>query len=97
MARSDSKQAQDATMAHLRSFAQSHEGCEAFIEPATRVTQTTLLLVADSGEWTRRKVPDQEAARKVAAELKVQAFDVNLSGYPSRYREWSEKRRRGEE
>jgi len=80
-------------MAHLNEFVSSHQGCEAFIEPATRVTQTTLVVVADTGEWTRRKVPDETVARKVAKELAIPAFDVNLSGYPSRMREWNEKHR----
>lgn len=82
-------------MKHLGDFVASHAGCEAFIEPPTRVTQTTMVVVADTGEWTRRRVPDPIAARKVAQELKVPVFDVNLSGYPSRMREWNQKNRKG--
>jgi len=82
-------------MKHLSDFVSTHEGCEAFIEPPTRVTQTTMVVVADTGEWTRRRVPDPIAARKAAQELKVPVFDVNLSGYPSRMREWNEKHRKG--
>lgn len=88
-----SREAQSATMQHFRDFVASREGCEAFIEPATRVTQTTLVVVAGTGEWTRRKVPDEVAARKVGKDLGVPVFDVNLSGYPSRMREWNEKHR----
>ncbi|WP_062202098.1 hypothetical protein [Demequina salsinemoris] len=91
---SQSRSAQAQTIAHFKEFAASREGCEAFIEPATRVTQTTMVLVAGSGEWTRRKVPDEVAARKVATQLGVPAFDVNLSGYPSRMREWNETHRK---
>lgn len=80
-------------MSHFRQFVSNREGCEAFIEPATRVTQTTMVIVADTGEWTRRKVPDETVARKVAKELGISVFDVNLSGYPSRMREWNEKHR----
>ena len=90
-----SKQARDETVAHLRTFVAARTGCEAFIEPPTRVTQTTMVVVADTGEWTRRRVPDQDAARKVAKQLGIPAFDVNLSGYPSRMREWNEKQRKG--
>lgn len=86
--------AQAETIAHLQEFASTRQGCEVFIEPATRVTQTTLVLVADTGEWTRRRVPDAAAAQKVAKQLGVPAFDVNLSGYPSRMREWNEKQRK---
>jgi hypothetical protein len=54
-----------------------------------------MVFVADTGEWTRRRVPDVAEARKLATQLGVPAFDVNLSGYPSRMREWNEKHRRG--
>lgn len=80
-------------MGHFKAFIASRDGCEAFIEPPTRVTQTTMVVVADTGEWTRRRVPDQDAARKLAKQLGVPAFDVNLSGYPSRMREWNERQR----
>lgn len=89
-----SRQARDETLKHLKEFTASRTGCEAFIEPPTRVTQTTMVVVAGTGEWTRRKVPDQDTARKVAQELGVPAFDVNLSGYPSRMREWNQRQRR---
>jgi hypothetical protein len=88
-----SREAQSATMQHFREFLSERDGCEAFIEPATRVTQTTLVIVAGTGEWTRRKVPDPVAARKLGKDLGVPVFDVNLSGYPSRMREWNEKHR----
>ena len=39
---------------HLAEFASTRDGLEAYIEPATTVTPTTLLLVAGDGEWTRR-------------------------------------------
>lgn len=90
-----SKEAQAATVTHFKAFIAKNVGCEAYIEPATRVTQTTLVVVADTGEWTRRKVPDPVAARKLSAQLGVPAFDVNLSGYPSRMREWNETHRKG--
>lgn len=90
-----SKEAQAATVAHLKKFVGEHPGCEAFIEPPTRVTQTTMVVVADTGEWTRRKVPDAVAGRKLATQMGIPAFDVNLSGYPSRMREWNEAHRKG--
>ncbi|WP_234983245.1 oxidoreductase [Demequina sp. NBRC 110053] len=89
-----SKEARSETIAHLKEFVAGHQGCEAFIEPPTRVTQTTMVIVADTGEWTRRRVPDTATARKVAKQLGVPVFDVNLSGYPSRMREWNEKQRK---
>ena len=88
------REARSETVQHLTAFVASHPGCEAFIEPATRVTQTTMVVVAESGEWTRRRVPDEKTARALATQLGVPAFDVNLSGYPSRMREWNEKNRK---
>ena len=82
------------TLSHLRAFVESHPGCEGYIEPATRVTQTTMAVVAESGEWTRRRVPDEAAAAKVAKDLGIPAYNVNLSGYPSRMREWNERQRK---
>ena len=53
------------------------------------VTQTTLLLVAGSGESMRRRVPSPEAARDFAGKkLKLPVYDVNLVGLPPRKREW---------
>lgn len=90
-----SKEARAETIAHFAEFVRTREGCEAFVEPPTRVTQTTMVIVADSGEWTRRRVPDTATAMKVAKQLGIPAFDVNLSGYPSRMREWNEQHRKG--
>lgn len=90
-----SKQARAETVSHLKAFVSERQGCEAFIEPPTRVTQTTMVVVADTGEWTRRRVPDQATAKKLAAQLGIPSFDVNLSGYPSRMREWNQRNRKG--
>jgi hypothetical protein len=82
------------TLAHLGAFVASHEGCEAFIEPPTRVTETTMIVIAETGEWTRRRVPDEATARKIAKHIGIPAYDINLSGYPSRMREWNERQRK---
>ena len=74
---------------HLAGFARSRTGVEAYLEPATTVTPTTLLLVAGDGEWTRRAVPDARSAERFARDLGVAVLDVNLSGYPGRMREWN--------
>ncbi|GAB2676334.1 oxidoreductase [Thalassiella azotivora] len=75
--------------AHLEEFARTRVEVEAFIEPATTVTPTTLLLVAKDGEWTRRPVPDPDRARAFARKEGVPVYDVNLSGYPSSMREYN--------
>lgn len=87
-----------AVQQHLADFTRSRTGVEGYLEPATTVTPTTLLLVAGDGEWTRRPMPDVRSAQRLACDLGVPVFDVNLSGYPSRMREWNarEKARRGQ-
>jgi hypothetical protein len=88
-------EARAQTLEHFREFQATRTGVEAYIEPATRFDQTTIVLVARSGEWTRRRVPDPRAARELARELGMPVYDVQLTGYPARMREWSSTHRRG--
>ncbi|MDR2348596.1 MAG: oxidoreductase [Bifidobacteriaceae bacterium] len=81
------------TLEHLRQFAATRVGVEAYIEPPNNQFQTTLLLVATTGEWTRRKVPDAAAARSVARSLGIPVYDVNFTGYPQRMRDWTAAQR----
>lgn len=73
--------------AHLREWFAAHEGVEAFVEPRTAVTETTMLMVDKDGEWTRRRVTGPDAARKLARSLKMPVYDVQLVGYPQRMRD----------
>ncbi len=86
--------ARRATESYLADFARTRVGVEAYIEPATRVTQTTVVLIATTGEWTRRKVPDPRTAREIARELAIPVYDVQLTGYPQRMRDWNTRQRR---
>ncbi len=78
-----------AAMAHLKDFVATRAGVEMYVEPRTTVTPTTIVLIATSGEWTRRRVADERAAAGLAKELGVPVYDVQLTGYPSRMREWN--------
>ena len=69
---------------HLAQWAESRQGVEAYVEPKTTVTETTVVLVAHDGEWTRRRVESPEAARRWASGLSVPIYDVRLLGYPQR-------------
>ena len=80
--------------AHLQDFVATRRGVEAYVEPATNVTATTLVLIAHDGEWTRRALPSRPVAFDVARSLDVPVYDVNLTGYPRRMREWSARQRR---
>lgn len=78
---------------HLSQFVRTRRGVEAFLEPATTVTPVTVLLVAASGEWTRRRVPDPALVRGLSAELNVPVYDARLVGYPQRMRDWNARGR----
>lgn len=79
---------------HLAQFVASRRGVEAYVEPATHVTATTVVLIAHDGEWTRRALPSRPVAFEVARALDVPVYDVNLTGYPARMREWTARQRR---
>jgi hypothetical protein len=81
-------------LAHLEEFVRTRRGVEGFIEPRTTVTQTTLLLIAHDGEWTRRRMASPQAARQFAHRLGMPIYDVALVGYPKRMREYNERRKR---
>jgi hypothetical protein len=84
-----------AAMAHLREFVASRAGVEMYVEPRTTVTPTTIVLIATSGEWTRRRVADERAAAGLAKELGIPVYDVQLTGYPARMREWNAQKGTG--
>ena len=79
--------------AHLKEFAASHTGVEAFVEPPTAVTTTTVVFVAASGEWTRRRAPDARSAHELANELGIPSYDAAVVGYPQRMRDWNSRQR----
>lgn len=83
--------ADDADTKHLKEFASSRQGVEAFVEPPTTMTATTVILVAHDGEWTRRRVDDAAAAHDLARKLGIPAYDAQVVGYPQRMREWNRK------
>lgn len=83
-----------AVEAYLRDFVSSHRGVEAYVEPATNVTATTVVLIAYDGEWTRRALGAPKDAFEVARWLGIPVYDVNQTGYPQRMRDWSSRQRR---
>ena len=81
-------------LSHFREFERTRVGVEAYIEPATHVTSTTMVLIDFQGEWTRRAVPDPAAGIALAKDLGIPVFDTNLTGYPQRMRDWNARQRR---
>lgn len=84
----------NAVTMHLTEFARSRRGVEAFVEPKTSVTQTTILLVAHDGEWTRRVVPSPGWAHAFAESLHIPGYDAAVVGYPQRMRDYNTRNKK---
>ena len=78
-----------ADLGHLEQFVASRRGVEGYVEPRTAVTETTILLVAADGEWTRRRIDGPDVARKLSRDLGIPVYDAQVTGYPQRMRDWS--------
>nr|WP_211356230.1 hypothetical protein [Lapillicoccus jejuensis] len=83
-----------AVKAHLKEFADTRRGVEGYVEPATNVSAESLILIATDGEWTRRAVGSRKAAFELAQSLGIPVYDVLLTGYPGRMREWNTRQRK---
>ncbi|MDO5502184.1 MAG: oxidoreductase [Actinomycetia bacterium] len=92
-----SRSRRSEVLAHFREFERTRVGVEAYIEPATHVTSTTMVLIDFQGEWTRRAIPDPEAGVSLAGDLGIPVYDTNLTGYPQRMRDWNARQRRERE
>ncbi|MFP5022010.1 oxidoreductase [Pseudonocardia phyllosphaerae] len=80
------------TEAYLRDWAAARRGVEAFVEPPTVVTETTVVFVAHDGEWTRRRITPKRAT-KLARALAMPIYDVQRVGYPQRMRDHDSRER----
>jgi hypothetical protein len=82
-----------ADLGHLEQFVATRRGVEGFVEPRTAVTETTIVLVAADGEWTRRRIDGPDVARKLSRDLGIPVYDAQVTGYPQRMRDWSRNQR----
>ena len=73
----------------LRGFARSRVGVELYVEPETMVTDTTAVAIATDGEWIRRRVGSPKVVRRLAHDLGVPVYDVQIVGYPERMRAYN--------
>jgi hypothetical protein len=78
-----------ADLAHLEQFVATRPGVEGYVEPRTAVTETTIMLVAADGEWTRRRIDGPDVARRLSRDLGIPVYDAQVTGYPQRMRDWS--------
>ncbi|MER7213054.1 hypothetical protein [Streptosporangium sp. NPDC000239] len=90
------REATDSDVEALIAFAKSRQGVEFYVEPETFATDTTAMAIADDGEWTRRRVGSPAVIKKVARDLALPVYDVQLTGYPARMRAYNERRKRAE-
>jgi hypothetical protein len=82
-----------ADLDHLDRWAATHRGVEAYVEPRTTVTDTTVVLVAHDGEWTRRRIGSLETAQKFGRKRSIPVYEVAKTGYPKRMRQYTERQR----
>jgi hypothetical protein len=78
--------------AHLEHFVATRRGVEGYVEPRTAVTESTIVLVAADGEWTRRRIGGPGDARRLSRELAIPVYDAQVVGYPQRMRDWGKDR-----
>ena len=76
----------------LEEFALSRFGVEAFLEPRTTLYSTTLLLIADDGEYLRRPIKDGREAGAFCKDVNIPLYDAKKVGYPKRMRDWDQGR-----
>lgn len=91
--RRQQKEVAEATRAHMADFASSRVGVEAYFEPATPREEAALLLVANDGEWTRRRIPDIATAADIAQGIGLPFYEVVKTGYPAAMRRYNEMKR----
>ena len=84
---------QRADLTHLEQFVATRRGVEGYVEPRTAVTETTIVLVAADGEWTRRRIDGPDVARKLSRDLSIPVYDAQVTGYPQRMRDWSARQK----
>lgn len=87
--RGPSREVRKQNVEYLTGWTAERRGVEAFIEPETIVTETTVMLVAHDGEWTRRRIGRPDDADDLGKTLDIPVYDVAKVGYPPRMRAYN--------
>jgi len=82
-------------LVELREWVASRGGVEAYVEPRTSMSPTTVVLVAGDGEFTRRPVSTPQAAAEFARSIGIPVYDTNRFGLPQRMRDYAVRQRAG--
>ncbi|MDO5735209.1 MAG: hypothetical protein Q4P15_01895 [Propionibacteriaceae bacterium] len=92
----DAREVPDVLREHLSRFVTTRRGVEAWLEQPTNFNKPSILLVAASGESTRRAIPSIDYGYDFAAGHDIPAYDAGVVPYPARMRQYGvEARRRG--
>ena len=78
---------------YLRTWVVGRAFVEAFVEPETVVTEMSVVLVDENGDFTRRRIGGPKGIDAVSKLLGVPVYDVEETGYPQRMRERIERER----
>ena len=70
-------------------------GVEAYVEPQTSFSPTTVVLVAGDGEFIRRKVGSAHAAAKFAQGVGITIYHAERVGLPQRMRDYAVRQQAG--
>lgn len=92
-AESSGRKSKSDDIAHLDEWAAQRRGVEGFVEPATRITETTVVLVAHDGEWTRRRIGSLDTAQDFGHKRALPVYEVSKVGYPQRMRDYTERQK----
>ena len=87
--RSADRKARSVDHAAIIEFIDSRRGVEAFLEPQTSVTKTTVVFVAGDGESLRKPFDTPKAAAEFARKHRIPLYDTNKVGYPQRMRDYN--------
>lgn len=66
---------------------------EGYIEPETVVNEMSVVLVDESGNFTRRRIGGPKGIDAVRKQLGIELYDVEETGYPERMRKKMEQDR----
>jgi len=86
--RRERAEAAEATEQALNEFILTRPGVAAWVEEPTGFNKASILLVAGTGEWLRRPVPDTGWGRDFAARAQLTCYTAGLDPYPQRMRNW---------
>ncbi len=70
-------------------------GVEAYVEPPTSFSPTTVVLVAGDGEFVRRKIGSPHAAVKFARSVGIPIYHTDRIGLPQRMRDYAVRQQAG--